>query len=110
MASDSQQIDPHDLHDDSIPERMERGKANVDQDATTAGTISVEVDEDDLDVDDAPLPKAYGFDESLVSFEGLGDRIISNPKGVERARALAPSSRPAWRPLRRTRSVARGEA
>ena len=40
------------------------------------------------DVDDAPLPQAYGFDESLVSFEGLGDRIISDPKGVERARAL----------------------
>ena len=40
------------------------------------------------DVDDAPLPQAYGFDESLVSFEGLGDRIISNPKGVERARDL----------------------
>jgi arylsulfatase A-like enzyme len=40
------------------------------------------------DVDDAPLPQAYGFDESLVSFEGLGDRIISNPKGVERGRAL----------------------
>ncbi len=28
------------------------------------------------DVDDAPLPSAYGFDESLVSFEGLGDRIL----------------------------------
>ena len=28
------------------------------------------------DVDDAPLPRAYGFDESLVSFEGLGDRIL----------------------------------
>ena len=40
------------------------------------------------DVDDAPRPQAYGFDESLVSFEGLGDRIISNPKAVERARAL----------------------
>ncbi len=40
------------------------------------------------DVDDAPLPQAYGFDESLVSFEGLGDRIISNSKAVERARAL----------------------
>ena len=40
------------------------------------------------DVDDAPLPQAYGFDESLVSFEGLGDRIISNPKGVERAQEL----------------------
>ena len=28
------------------------------------------------DVDDAPHPKEYGFDESLVSFEGLGDRIL----------------------------------
>ena len=28
------------------------------------------------DVHDAPLPQAYGFDESLVSFEGLGDRIL----------------------------------
>ena len=33
------------------------------------------------DVDDAPLPSAYGFDESLVAFEGLGDRLITNPKG-----------------------------
>ena len=40
------------------------------------------------DVDDAPLPQDYGFDESLVSFEGLGDRIISNRGGVNRARAL----------------------
>ena len=28
------------------------------------------------DVGDAPLPQAYGFDESLTSFEGLGDRIL----------------------------------
>lgn len=28
------------------------------------------------DVGDAPLPKEYGFDESLTSFEGLGDRIL----------------------------------
>ena len=28
------------------------------------------------DVDDAPLPSAYGFDASLVSFEGLGNRIL----------------------------------
>ena len=41
------------------------------------------------DVDDAPLPQAYGFDESLVSFEGLGDRIIeNNPNAIERARNL----------------------
>jgi arylsulfatase A-like enzyme len=28
------------------------------------------------DVGEAPLPQAYGFDESLVSFEGLGDRVL----------------------------------
>lgn len=28
------------------------------------------------DVDDAPLPSQYGFDQSLVSFEGLGDRLL----------------------------------
>ena len=32
------------------------------------------------DVDDAPLPHDYGFDESLVAFEGLGDRLLTNPK------------------------------
>ena len=31
------------------------------------------------DVDDAPLPQSYGFSESLVSFEGLGDRILQAP-------------------------------
>ena len=28
------------------------------------------------DVGNAPLPQKYGFDESLVSFEGLGDRLL----------------------------------
>jgi arylsulfatase A-like enzyme len=28
------------------------------------------------DVGDAPLPQAYGFEASLTSFEGLGDRIL----------------------------------
>lgn len=28
------------------------------------------------DVGDAPHPAAYGFDESLTSFEGLGDRVL----------------------------------
>ncbi|MEO0416668.1 MAG: sulfatase-like hydrolase/transferase, partial [Verrucomicrobiota bacterium] len=32
------------------------------------------------DVDDSPLPQAYGFDESTVAFEGLGNRILDNPK------------------------------
>lgn len=30
------------------------------------------------DVDDAPHPAAYGFDESSVTFEGLGDRLLIN--------------------------------
>ncbi len=33
------------------------------------------------DVGDAPLPQAYGFDESLVSFEGLGDRLLWQKDG-----------------------------
>ncbi len=34
------------------------------------------------DVDDTPLPQSYGFDESLVSFEGLGDRILQPDHGL----------------------------
>ncbi len=40
------------------------------------------------DVGDAPLPQAYGFDESLVSFEGLGDRLCFNKNGLAKAKAL----------------------
>lgn len=38
------------------------------------------------DVGDAPLPQAYGFEESLTSFEGLGDRILP-PGGLSEASA-----------------------
>lgn len=34
------------------------------------------------DVGDAPYPQAYGFEESLVAFEGLGDRIIWSDEGL----------------------------
>ena len=40
------------------------------------------------DVEDAPLPQEYGFDESLVSFEGLGDRLCFNKNGLKKAQAL----------------------
>lgn len=40
------------------------------------------------DVDDAPLPSAYGFDESLVSFEGLGDRILPPGKLSDQSEKL----------------------
>jgi len=39
------------------------------------------------DVGDAPLPAAYGFDESLVSFEGLGDRLLNEDHGLSRQSA-----------------------
>ncbi len=38
------------------------------------------------DVDDSPLPAQYGFDQSLVSFEGLGNRILP-PGGLSKASA-----------------------
>lgn len=37
------------------------------------------------DVDDAPLPAAYGFDEAIVALEGLGDRIIFPESGIAKA-------------------------
>lgn len=40
------------------------------------------------DVDDAPLPEAYGFDESLTSFEGLGDRVLPPGKLSEASERL----------------------
>jgi arylsulfatase A-like enzyme len=33
------------------------------------------------DVGEAPLPQAYGFAESVTSFEGLGDRILGEEDG-----------------------------
>jgi arylsulfatase A-like enzyme len=37
------------------------------------------------DVGDAPLPTAYGFDETVVSLEGLGDRVIFPESGIAKA-------------------------
>ncbi|MEM6798454.1 MAG: sulfatase-like hydrolase/transferase [Planctomycetota bacterium] len=36
------------------------------------------------DVGDAPLPQAYGFEQSLVSFEGLGDRVLWQKGGNQK--------------------------
>ena len=35
----------------------------------------------------APLPQEYGFEESLVSFEGLGDRVLWDTRGLNGASA-----------------------
>ena len=39
------------------------------------------------DVGDAPLPSAYGFNESLVAFEGLGDRLLQENHGLSKKSA-----------------------
>ena len=39
------------------------------------------------DVDEAPLPTAYGFDRSFTSFEGLGDRTLHLDDGLNKASA-----------------------
>ena len=39
--------------------------------------------------DDAPLPLAYGFDESIVSFEGLGNRQLLNGDSLSTVSATA---------------------
>ncbi|MBI1354459.1 MAG: sulfatase-like hydrolase/transferase [Acidobacteria bacterium] len=47
------------------------------------------------DVDDAPHPKAYGFDESIVTFEGLGERVLMEDHGLS-AQSEALGGGPIW--------------
>lgn len=48
------------------------------------------------DVDDAPLPAEYGYDESLVSFEGLGDRLLIKDDGLSEASAKLGQGKITW--------------
>jgi arylsulfatase A-like enzyme len=48
------------------------------------------------DVGDAPLPQAYGFDESLTSFEGLGDRLLIKGEGLSEANAKLGNGMITW--------------
>lgn len=49
-------------------------------------------------VDDSPLPQAYGFDESLVSFEGLGNRELIEGDGLSNANAQLKQGNLVWMP------------
>jgi len=50
------------------------------------------------DVGDAPLPEAYGFDESLVSFEGLGDRVLQPDHRLSEMSARLDRGKLIWAP------------
>ncbi|WP_168442114.1 sulfatase family protein [Pontiella desulfatans] len=42
------------------------------------------------DVNHAPFPQAYGFQESVVAFEGMGDRVMPIGHGLSSANADVP--------------------
>jgi Sulfatase len=48
------------------------------------------------DVGDAPLPRAYGFDESLTSFEGLGDRLLIKNDNLSNQNAKLGNGKIEW--------------
>ena len=48
------------------------------------------------DVGDAPLPSEYGFGESLVSFEGLGDRLLIKNDNLSKASAKLGRGKITW--------------
>jgi arylsulfatase A-like enzyme len=48
------------------------------------------------DVGNAPLPTAYGFNESFVQFEGLGDRALIVGDGLSNASAKLGQGRITW--------------
>jgi arylsulfatase A-like enzyme len=48
------------------------------------------------DVDDAPLPRAYGIDECLTSFEGLGDRVLYKDHDLSQASAKLGQGKITW--------------
>ena len=48
------------------------------------------------DVGDAPLPQAYGFYESLTSFEGLGDRLLITGDGLSNQNAKLGNGKITW--------------
>jgi arylsulfatase A-like enzyme len=48
------------------------------------------------DVDDAPHPAAYGFDESSVTFEGLGDRLLIKNDALSKQSAALGQGQITW--------------
>ena len=44
------------------------------------------------DVNDAPFPQDYGFETSLTSFEGMGDRLLVNGHGLSNQNADVPGT------------------
>jgi len=50
------------------------------------------------DVGDAPLPQAYGFDESVTSFEGLGDRLLIENDNLSKQSAALDRGKITWAP------------
>jgi arylsulfatase A-like enzyme len=50
------------------------------------------------DVGEAPLPQAYGFEESVTSFEGLGDRLLIENDNLSKQSAALGRGNIVWAP------------
>ncbi|MEP7365929.1 MAG: sulfatase-like hydrolase/transferase, partial [Acidobacteriota bacterium] len=57
------------------------------------------------DVGDAPLPQAYGFDESYTSFEGLGDRPLIEGDNLSEQSAKLGRGHIDWMPKHKLTEV-----
>jgi arylsulfatase A-like enzyme len=57
------------------------------------------------DIGDAPLPQEYGFDESVTSFEGLGDRLLIEDDGFSKQSAELGRGQIEWLPKHKLTEV-----
>ncbi|WP_430971862.1 sulfatase-like hydrolase/transferase [Sunxiuqinia rutila] len=57
------------------------------------------------DLGDVPYPTDYGFDKSLVSFEGIGDRVLFPDDGLSKASAKLGKGNIVWAPKHVSTSI-----
>lgn len=57
------------------------------------------------DVGDVPLPTEYGFDKSLVSFEGMGDRVLLEDHPLSDMSAKLGRGQISWTPKHRSTAI-----
>ncbi|MFV0377649.1 MAG: sulfatase [Mangrovibacterium sp.] len=57
------------------------------------------------DLGDVPYPTEYGFDKSLVSFEGIGDRVLFPGDGLSDESAKLGKGKIVWAPKHKSTSI-----
>tara|TARA_Y100001972_G_scaffold126713_2_gene181276 strand:+ start:917 stop:2359 length:1443 start_codon:yes stop_codon:yes gene_type:complete len=57
------------------------------------------------DLGDVPLPTEYGYDKSVVSFEGLGDRVLFPDDNLSKQSAILGNGEIIWAPKHKSTSI-----